>query len=162
MYNKILVPLDGSELAECSLEHVKKMASGGGVSEVILLRVVEPIAPNDAVPWVQANYTIADVQRIRRDEAKKYLKIAVDNLIKAGLPARGEVIDGRAAESIIDYAREHQIDLILISSHGRSGIVRWALGSVADRVLRHSTIPTLLITPPGCRAENPATPASPR
>ncbi len=159
MYSKILVPLDGSELAECSLEHVKRMASRGGVSEVILLRVVEPIAPNDAVPWVQANYTISDIQRKRREEAKQYLEIAAENLIKSGVPARGEVIDGRAAESIIDYAREHQVDLILISSHGRSGIARWALGSVADRVLRHSAIPTLLITPPGCRLENQPAPA---
>jgi nucleotide-binding universal stress UspA family protein len=162
MYNKILVPLDGSELAECSLEHVMKMASAGGVSEVVLLRVVELVSPYDALPWVQANYTITDIQNRRRDEARDYLKAAAGRLIKAGVPVRVEVVDGRAAETIVDYAREHQMDLIVISSHGRSGIARWALGSVADRVLRHSSVPTLLISAPGCRVQNQEVVAPPQ
>jgi nucleotide-binding universal stress UspA family protein len=151
MYGKILVPLDGSELAECSLEEVKKIGREGGAAEVILLRVVEPIAPSDAFAWAQAGYTIADMHTRKRGEAQEYLSLAVENLKKAGIPARGEVLDGRAAETIIDYAKGHQIDLIIISSHGRSGITRWAFGSVADRVVRHSTIPTLLVSAPGCR-----------
>ena len=155
MYEKILVPLDGSELAECSLEHVKKIASGEGAPEVILLRVVELITPNEALPWVQANYTIAEVQTRRREQAKEYLDLAVENLRKSGISAYGEAVEGRPAETIMEYARSHQIDLIVISSHGRSGIARWALGSVADRIIRHSSVPTLLISAPGCRIENP-------
>ena len=155
MYAKILVPLDGSELAQCSLEHVKKMAGEGGGSQVIVLRVVEPLSPSEAVPWVQANYTLADLQKSRLAEAKTYVALAAENLQKAGVSAHGEVVEGWPAEAIIDYAQQNQIDLIVISSHGRSGIARWALGSVADRVLRHSPIPTLLIAAPGCRVANP-------
>jgi nucleotide-binding universal stress UspA family protein len=149
------VPLDGSELAQCSLEHVRKLASERAISQVILLRVVEPVSPNEAFPWVQANYTIADIQSRRKEEAQHYISNAAENLQKTGVTARGEVVEGRAAETIIDFASQNQIDLIVISSHGRSGLARWALGSVADRVLRHSTIPTLLISAPGCRVENP-------
>jgi nucleotide-binding universal stress UspA family protein len=152
MYTKILVPLDGSELSVCSLEHVKKVAAADGVSEVILLRVVEPISPGDAAAWSQAGYTITDVLNKNKAAAKDYLSQAANILINQGISVQTEVIEGRAAESILDYAEKNEVELIIISTHGRSGISRWTFGSVADRVVRHSTIPVLTITPSGCRA----------
>jgi nucleotide-binding universal stress UspA family protein len=160
VYGKILVPLDGSELAECSLEQVKKLSMGVSPPEIILLRVVERIDPNDSIAWVSSGYTITDLQNRRRAEAKDYISHAVERFAKEGIVARGEVVDGRAAETILDYATEHQVDLIVISSHGRSGIARWAFGSVADRVVRHSTIPTLLVSAPSCRMTNQEMPNS--
>jgi nucleotide-binding universal stress UspA family protein len=152
MYTKILVPLDGSELSECTLEHVKKVASVGSSSEVILLRVVEPISTNDAAAWSQSGYTITDVQNKNKTSAQEYLSQAATQLINQGISARTEVIEGRATESILDYAENNKVELIVMSTHGRSGISRWTFGSVADRVVRHSPIPVLVISPPGCRS----------
>jgi nucleotide-binding universal stress UspA family protein len=151
MYKKILVPLDGSELSGCSLEHVKQAVAAGGPTEVILLQVIEPVTPSIGSAWSQAGYTISEVQNKIKQEAKNFLDQIVDVVSKQGISARSEVIEGRAAESILDYAQKNQVDLIIMSSHGRSGISRWAFGSVSDRVARHSTIPVLIITPPGCR-----------
>jgi nucleotide-binding universal stress UspA family protein len=151
MYSKILVPLDSSELAECSLEHVKRNTSTNGASEVILLRVVEPTNSNDAAAWAQAGYMLADVERKNKDIAKKYLSQVEERLRSEGISARAEVIEGRAAESIIDYAEQNKVDLIIMSTHGRSGISRFAFGSVADKVARHSPIPVLIVSPAGCR-----------
>ncbi len=150
MYTKILVPLDGSELSECSLAHVKEVAAPG-VSEVILLRVQEPVVPNDAAAWSQAGYTITDVQAQNRFNAEKYLSLAAKKLNDQGISTKIEAIEGRAAESILEYAEKNKVELIVISTHGRSGISRWTFGSVADRVVRHSLIPVLVISPPGCR-----------
>jgi nucleotide-binding universal stress UspA family protein len=150
MYTKILVPLDGSELSACSLEHVKQIA-GVGMSEVILLKVIEPVASNDAAAWSQAGYTVTDLMDKNKTLAKNYLSQAADKLKNQGISARVEVIEGRAAESILDYAQKNKVELIIISSHGRSGISRWTFGSVADRVVHHSQIPVLVISPPGCR-----------
>ena len=67
---------------------------------------------------------------------------------------RGDVVEGNAADAIVDYAGKNDIDLIIMATHGRSGIGRWALGSVADRVVRHANAPVLLV-----RASKKACPA---
>ncbi len=152
MYNKVLVPLDGSQLSECSLEQLKTITVAN-ISEVVLLRVVEPIDRDEAVTWATAGYTIGDIQNRRKADAENYMVSVVEKLKKEGISTRGEVVEGRATETIIDYSKKHQVDLIIMSSHGRSGITRWALGSVADRVVRHSTIPVLLVTAPGCKTK---------
>ncbi len=151
MYSKILVPLDGSELSECSLEHIKPAATGGGTAEVILLRVVEPPNSGEVSAWSQAGYTVTDVQNRIKKDARDYVSRAAEKLVNQGISARSEMIEGRAAETILDYAEKNGVDLIIISTHGRSGISRWAFGSVADRVVRHSPIPVLVISAPGCR-----------
>jgi nucleotide-binding universal stress UspA family protein len=151
MYSKILVPLDSSELAECGLEYVKRTASPGGVTEVILLRVVEPIFSYDASAWAQAGYTVTEVQNKNKVRAKEYLSQIAARLTSEGITTRIEVVEGRAAEAIMDYAEKNNVDLIIMSTHGRSGISRWAFGSVADRVLRHSVVPVLSVVPADCR-----------
>lgn len=156
MYSKILVPLDGSKLAECSLGHLKSTISGNNNPEIVLLRVMETVSSNDIAAWAQAGYTLADIEKRNRSQVQEYLSNAVERLAKEGISANSEITYGRPAEAILDFAEKNKVDLIIISSHGRTGISRWALGSVADRVVHHSSIPVLVITPPECRTNRGA------
>ncbi|MBN1188395.1 MAG: universal stress protein [Dehalococcoidales bacterium] len=153
MYTKILVPLDGSELSECSLEHLKQVGATGDSAEVILMRVIEPITPNEAAAWSSAGYMIADVTRKNKEAATEYLTQIAEKLQNQDISAKVEVIEGRIAEAILDYVEKNQVELVIISTHGRSGISRWTFGSVADKVVRHSPVPILVIAPAGCRLD---------
>jgi nucleotide-binding universal stress UspA family protein len=154
MHTKILVPLDGSPLAECTLSHLKSVAlQQTPRPEVLLFRASEPVSSYEASALAQSGYTITDVENTRADEAKKYLSAVADRLSKEGIASREVVVIGRADEAILDYAQKNGVDLIIMSSHGRSGISRFAFGSVSDRVVRHSMIPVLMISAPGCRVE---------
>jgi nucleotide-binding universal stress UspA family protein len=156
MYKKILAPLDGSGLAECTLDHVKSIATGCNVPEVVLLRVVEPISSFYLGEIAASNAKLASlveqqVQEQQISSAKQYIDTMVDKLKKDGVAASGNIIVGRAAEDILNYAKNNQVDLIVMSTHGRAGISRWAFGSVADKITRYSSIPVLIVTPTGCR-----------
>jgi nucleotide-binding universal stress UspA family protein len=152
MYQKILVPLDGSELSECSLEHVKAIASGCRVPETVLLRVVEPLSAETVSTLAQAGGNVLrEAELSSQTEAREYLDKVRDRLAKEGLAVKAVVVDGRAAEEILDYAGKNKIDLIVMASHGRSGISRWFFGSVAQKVLQHSAVPVLMVSPPGRR-----------
>ncbi len=151
MYKKILVPLDGSELAECVLPHVAAIAGGCGVQGVIFLRAVEPFhMPSGEA---SAYFSEKDGKRIdseNKAEAEKYLKDLVNRTKYDGVRVKYEVLMGTAAESIADYATKNVVDLIVIATHGRSGVSRWVWGSVADRVLRSACVPVLMVRAPGC------------
>jgi len=144
MYKKILVPLDGSELAECVLPHVKDIAAGCGGGQVVLLRVVEPL-PAETPPAVD----FEAVQRSGQKAAEEYLAKIKAQLSKEGLNVEGKVITGRAADAIADFAQREKVDLVVIATHGRTGISRWVFGSVADRLIRSSPAPVLVIRPRG-------------
>jgi nucleotide-binding universal stress UspA family protein len=153
MYQKILVPLDGSELSECSLEHVKAVASGCRVPETVLFRAVEPLSAETVSALAQAGDSVLrEAELDNQNKAGKYLDKVRDRLKKDGLAVKTVVVDGPAAEEILDYAQKNRIDLIVMASHGRSGISRWFLGSVAQKVLQHSPVPVLMVSPSGCRA----------
>jgi nucleotide-binding universal stress UspA family protein len=152
MYQKILVPLDGSELSECSLEHVKAVASGCRVPETILLRVVEPLSAETVSALAQAGDSVLrEAELDNQNKARKYLDKVKNRLMKDGLAVKAVVVDGRAADEILNYVKNNKIDLIVMASHGRSGISRWFFGSVAQKVLQHSTVPVLMVAPSGCR-----------
>ena len=153
MYKKMLVPLDGSELAECSLEHAKIVALACRCPEVILLRVIEPDPQVADLGGVTTESWYRDAQARVQAEVKKYLSQAAAKLKKMGVTAKGVVTSGRAADEILDYARKNQVDIIVMSTHGRSGVSRWVIGSVADKVVRHSPIPVLLAAPAACRGD---------
>jgi len=144
VYRKMLVPLDGSELAECVLPHVKAIAAGHRETQVILLRVVEPL-PAGTPPAVDFEV----VQQAGVKAAEGYLARVKAQLNKEGLNVETKVLTGRPAETIIDFVRRDKVDLIAIATHGRSGIKRWVFGSVADRLVRSSSVPVLLIRPKG-------------
>lgn len=154
MYKKILVPLDGSELAECVLPHVEAIATGCSSSNVIFLRVVEPIYTlMTAEPDAGYTFSANDWQKMEA-ELESAAKIYLDRLLSRvkfnNVELQAEVVKGKAADSIAGYAAENGVELIAIATHGRSGIGRWVWGSVADRVLRTATVPILMVRPAGC------------
>jgi len=147
MYKKILAPLDGSELSECSLEHVRAVAAGCQVAEVVLLRVVEPITTM-AYAETSADW-VAEKEKQNQAEVENYLSQMVDKLKIEGIAVQAAVAWGRPADEILDYAKNNHADLIIMGTHGRSGLSRWAFGSVTDKILRRSAVPVLITPPPG-------------
>jgi nucleotide-binding universal stress UspA family protein len=148
MYKKILVPLDGSEISEMSLNHAKAIAKAFSVPEMILLRVVEPLSTLAVAELAGAGADwLSKAELMNETEANEYLAKLEEQLKKEGLPAKSVLIRGRAAEGILDYTSKNKIDLIVMSTHGRSGVTRWVLGSIADRVLTHTSVPVLLVSP---------------
>lgn len=147
MYKKILAPLDGSEFSECSLEHVKAVATGCSVPEVILLRVAEPMPQTYELgeKWHR------DIENRDEAAAREYLSQVATDLKQEGISAETIVVRGQAAEEILDYVKNNQVDLVIISTHGRSGVSRWFFGSVTDRVVRHCVAPVLVVSPTTCR-----------
>jgi nucleotide-binding universal stress UspA family protein len=151
MYKKCLVPLDGSELAECSLNHVKKLVKEHSVGEVTILNVVKV-----DIPWSEFNEKkTVDLEAIRKPlfaAARKYLADVEKRLSAEGIAVKTEAIEGnRPGERIIDYAREKDMALIVMATHGHTGFKKLLLGSVATRVLHESAVPVLLIRPDSCR-----------
>ena len=149
MYKKIMVPLDGSKLAECALEHVKAIARGCSVPEVNLVRVVSTVPPWGGSEYMDARL-ISEYLEAQQAGAEDYLKKTAEALEKDGLSVKTTVLEGSAADNLIDYAAKSGVDLIVMTTHGRSGPARWAFGSVADRVIRSVAMPVLIIAPPGC------------
>ncbi len=167
MYEKILVPCDGSDLAERSVfPHVVALGREMG-GEVIILRVIPPPvgrsgvafragAPEMPIPLPEtpedahiARYPIYKDQEIAsaEDEARRSVTQAAAILRDNGVKVRTEILLGDPAEEIIDYAEDEGVDLIIMCSHGRSGIRRWVFGSVTEKVLRGTKTPLLIIRP---------------
>jgi nucleotide-binding universal stress UspA family protein len=153
MYKKIMVPLDGSKLAECVLPHLEMVVKASKpIPEVLLVQAVEPIA----IPYGREVAEITSMDQLKafethnEVEAKKYLKEIAAKLAKVGVNAKTDVIYGKAATVLGDFASKNEVDLVIIATHGRSGISRWAWGSVADRLLRSACVPVLMVRVPGC------------
>ena len=143
---KILVPLDGSSLGEAAIDAAIYLAAAP--FSLALLRAAE--AP--ALPGVDP--TEMQVQVIR--EAEEYLASVQDRLVKRGFAnVDTGVWYGPAAAAIIEGARLKKADLIVMSSHGRSGLGRLILGSVAESVLRGTTVPVCIVRAPGAPVEAP-------
>ena len=154
MHNKIMVPLDGSDRAESALSHVKAFASGSQARAVVLVRVVDPLGYPIMVR-AHGEFGIPDkdseqIQQERRKAAETYLQDMEKQLTEEGVSVSSAVLEGEVAETLIHYATKHGVDLIVMTTHGRSGINRWLLGSVADRMVSHSCVPVLMVRAPGC------------
>jgi len=148
MYKKILVPLDGSKLAECVLPHVQTLAQGTNVKEIVFVRVVEPFYPRG--DYVMEESQIKKMEAAHKEAAKDYLKKLTEQIKYNGVKIGYEVLYGFVADTLADYISKNQIDLVIIATHGRSGVSRWVWGSVADRILRSSCVPVLMVRAPGC------------
>jgi nucleotide-binding universal stress UspA family protein len=153
MYEKILVPLDGSKLAESVLPHVEAIARGCSVMEIILLRVCD--APSILADYPESGDRSWEkhVERMTTNAQQQcniYLGDIEKQLKDKGFTVRTESCLGKPAEAIVDFANKNKVDLIIMASHGRSGVSRWAYGSEADKVLRSSCVPVLLVKVPGC------------
>ena len=138
MLKRILVPLDGSLLAECVLDHVRILARVFG-SHVTLLRTLECGINHahgivDPLDW-----------QLQEAEAGAYLHRLSEQLSSQGLQVDYVLLEGVAAQQIVEYTHEHEIDLIVLSSHGRSGLSRWNMSSVVHKVITQAHTSTLII-----------------
>jgi len=141
MYKKILVPLDGSELAEKALEHAEKLAETFD-AEIILFQVIT-FKPIYVVAELVTPFVVDEKQK---EAIERYLTNLAEKLKKRGFKITAMVRTGQqVAVEIIDFAKETGVDLIVMCTHGRSGISRWVLGSVANKVLTQAETPILLV-----------------
>lgn len=149
MYKKVLVTLDGSPQAECVMPHLEAIARTG-VEHIELISVVEPfeiptrgrIAINDD-----------DLKKIAADlksDTHKYLAGVAERLGHSGIKVHPIVLTGKPAETLIDYIGNNDVDLVIMATHGRSGINRLVWGSIAEKVLRSIGTPVLLVKNPAC------------
>ena len=138
MYNKILVPLDGSALAECVLPHVEAMATNNK-AKVTFLYIIQPLD----VPLTKPDFK-ARIESEAKAAASDYLEKLI-NKQQYKEAATGKVILGKVAENIVDYATKNKMDLIIMATHGRSGVSRWVSGSMAEKVLHAAKVPIWLI-----------------
>ena len=141
MYKRILVPLDGSELAEVVFTYAKELAGRLGL-EVVLLHVYNP--DEHELAALHRAYVEHKAEIVKRESQEVQGKIGIRSEGKP-LEVRGEVAAGYPAEEILRYADENDIDLILMANRGRSGVRRWPIGSVAEKVLRASNVPVWLV-----------------
>lgn len=167
MFQKILVPLDGSKIAECALPYAEELAKGYDTQEVILISVTEEVRGRIRAHETQERYHASNQLGLsggdseveltfgrKERQAQRYLSKIAKRMAKElevkGVNVRTEVLLGPPAQSIISYIEYSGTEIIVMSSHGRSGPSRWAYGSVADKVFRASCIPILMIRAPGC------------
>ena len=156
MYERILVPLDGSDLAERALPYAAEIAKLAG-SEIVLLQAVTPFAATLGQATASDAAEVAPIftesaMAIAREQhagmvaaARDYLASHASELAKAGVKARTEVLEGAPAQTILQYAQANGVGLIAMCTHGRGGLGRLVFGSVADALLRNSGLPVLLV-----------------
>ncbi len=149
MYKKILVPLDGSELAECVLPHVEAFIEGCHANHFVFVRVVEPAATFYSGDYPISPEVMKERETAEEKIARDYLDQVVRRLEHENIELLSEVLVGNVADSLADYSEINEFDLILIATHGRTGVSRWVRGSIADKVLRSSHIPVLIVRAPG-------------
>lgn len=140
MYERILVPLDGSKLAEQAVRHAVVQATQFG-AEVVLLMVLGPLpdTPMAGRPAVRM------AEEMSAKLAREYLESVAEPIREQEISVWVATVEGKPYVQIIQYAEEHDINLIVMSARGYGGISRWLLGSVADRVVRGARVPVLLI-----------------
>lgn len=154
LYNRIIVPLDGSKLAESALAEAQKLASLAA-SELLLLRVID-YSSRDRFGDFGLLYEYEAMGRALAEErelAITYLNNLSKQVAAEGYTVSTMVVDGLAAKAIVSIAQPN--DLIVMATHGRTGLKRWFIGSIAEEVLRHATVPILLV-----RAAEPTQPAT--
>lgn len=139
MFDTILVPLDGSQLADCVLPHVVAIASPFH-AEITLLRMLEK---NQTVPSTQL-FDLLNWQ-INKTKATLYLEKTKGLLQESGVRARTIVMEGLVAEGITEYAQRQGIKLIILSSHGRNGLTRWGISSITHKVILSAQTSLLIV-----------------
>jgi nucleotide-binding universal stress UspA family protein len=145
MFTHLLVPLDGSRLAETALPAAATLAKQFN-GRITLLRVVRPPDITTSTSGSAMAEVLAMLRTHSQEEAQAYLHDLQSKLRREGHRVHGEVVFGdNVAQIILDEADNQGADAIVMSTHGRGGLSRWVFGSVADKVLRQARIPILLI-----------------
>lgn len=155
MYSQVLVPLDGSEVSERALPHAQSLANAFG-AKVHLLQVISLsheyeayLGGGEESPMV-SEYSLDMAEQITataQTRAEEYLKATAARLKENGIHVQTSVRQGSTLDNIANFVEENGIDLIVMSTHGRSGLQRFFIGSVTDRVIRFSHVPVLAIPP---------------
>lgn len=151
MFKNILVPLDGSARAESALPVAARIARASGGS-VMLVQVVTMPLMYETAP--AAIYT-PELIEAEIDDAEEYLKGLARSDLLAGIKTQVCALFGAAAQSILAVATSYMIDLIVMTSEGKTGMKRWVLGSVAQKLARHSSIPVLVLHEAGAMLPGP-------
>lgn len=145
MFDRVLVPTDGSETAQSAVQSAIDLARihDAVLHTVYVVDVGHPdFAPGKAEMWEPVVDAV-------RNQGNQHTGEVVEAATEAGLEAHQAVVDhGSPVEGVLGYADDHGIDLIVLGTHGRSGPKRWLLGSVAERIVRGSNVPVLVV-PPG-------------
>ncbi len=151
MFTRILVPLDGSELAERALPVAQSIAQSSNAT-IHLVQVVSRL-PEAEAGRSGDSFQAAELERdaarrlveARITRGKEYVDRVAAQLKKAGIEVATALLEGGAAENIVNYTREHSIDLVVMSTHGSGGLKRLFFGSVTDRVVRSCEVPVLVV-----------------
>jgi nucleotide-binding universal stress UspA family protein len=145
IFKKVLVPLDGSKESEAIMPYIGELASIVK-TEVVLFHVVAPVQFFYSIPGEASNQSLSpdDINKIVA-KRKDYLDTLGAGLKEKGIKASSRVIVGEPAKDIIRIADEIHADFVAMSTHGRSGIDRWTLGSTADKVLHGGNTPIMLV-----------------
>lgn len=143
MFQRIMVPLDGSELAHRALPIALEMAKQSA-GTVVLVQVVH--VSYGALPeaYVATPDLYNDIYEQARADATATLQQAAAETAAAGVKTETVLLEGEPASELVDYEATGNIDLVVMSTHGRTGLARFVYGSVAERILRHGTKPILL------------------
>jgi len=153
MYKKIMVPLDGSQVAECVMPHIETIAKKSA-AKVELVSVIEPLEIPTRGHIAISDDEIKQIDAAGKREATKYLDQVSTRLTKAGIKVETVILSGNAADRLVRYAVNNGVDLIIMATHGRSGISKLFWGSVAEKILRAVDIPVLLIKTATCETES--------
>jgi len=148
MYQHVMVCLDGSEVAECVLPHAIKIVTGCSVPKITLIRVIKPLKLYGSA---ESHISPEERERLEADS----MEVAAAYLAEKAKPFRDQnfmvecaVLFGNVVDQIIDYTEKNEVNLIIIATHGRSGVSRMFLGSIADRIIRSSPVPVLIVRAP--------------
>ena len=146
----VLVPLDGSEIAERVLIEVRSLSSHFGAEnvDVVLFRVCELFSqPHQYPPQMSMSYEEYLEYETKRctEICQTYLSEVEGTLKDEGLQVRSKVVVGNVADETIDYIHKNPMSLVIMSTHGRTGISRWTFGSIAEKVLKGTSVPTILV-----------------
>ena len=150
--NTVVVPLDGSELAELALPYAEELATVLSL-QVLLVRVARTDHP--AFSYAQFAGQMPDFASGLVGEAARYVEVVSAGLRNRGLIVRHQVLRGAPAPALLDLAQETPRNLIAMTSHGRSGLTRWMMGSVAEALIRGSGAPVLVVRPGGVQISQP-------
>jgi nucleotide-binding universal stress UspA family protein len=176
MYNKVLVPLDGSKLAEIALPHLEEIAEGCSIPEIILVSVTERVSVHVPINEVSEQIPVKQFEtagsvmdgygfRVDKDvtlpltkapvamgkmarDAKNYLVKKATELTARGFRTSIDVLVGDPVKEIVNFANEEGVDLIIMASWGKHGMSKWSGANVAEKIFRRINIPMLLIKPP--------------
>jgi nucleotide-binding universal stress UspA family protein len=145
LIKRILVPLDGSKIGEAAIPYTEALARALG-AELVLFQVVEPVITWGIYEDYKSYPSPTDLES-RKASAKAYLDGVGKTLEEKGLSTSSVLDYGLPARTTIDYAKAHCVDLIAMSTHGRSGITRWVFGSITDKILHAGDTAILVVQP---------------